>query len=93
MQAIAIMLALILVTGSAYSMFMLGGEAKAQQQQPKHEIGQPDYLKQFNTGITNNLTNGTTVRNFTLLTEETHQVPISTREQLDGPDSFSWLDV
>lgn len=78
MQAIAIMLALILVTGSAYSMFILGGEANAQQQQPKHEIGQPDYLKQFNTGITNNLTNGTTVRNFTLLTEETHQVPIST---------------
>jgi FtsP/CotA-like multicopper oxidase with cupredoxin domain len=78
MQAIAIMLALILVTGSAYSMFILGGEANAQQQQPKHEIGQPDYLKQFNSGIANNLTNGTTVRNFTLLTEETHQVPIST---------------
>lgn len=80
MQAIlAVVLAsFVLVTGSAYSSIPnTVSNVNAQSQTSEQEQKQQDYLTAFSYGNPQNLSNGTTVRNFTLLAEEDHMVPIS----------------
>lgn len=96
MQAtVTYVLALILVTGSAYSIWntqqvaaqTLESDAVKESGGLCKETGTSDnYLYSFSCGNSQTLSNGTTVRNFTLVTEETHQIPISSDYSNDMND-------
>jgi manganese oxidase len=79
MQAFVLVLASLIGGVAALSLANnLQEEVFAQQQETCKDRKTGDYLTSFSCGNTRVLENGTTVRNYTLIAEETHQIPIST---------------
>jgi FtsP/CotA-like multicopper oxidase with cupredoxin domain len=76
MQALVIVLASLIVAFAALSLAS-NYELFAQRQQTCKDRNTGDYLTSFSCGNVRLLENGTTVRNYTLLAEEIHQIPIT----------------